>query len=359
MSGDRLDAFRDPTEPVEEPAPSLVERWAENILSGPAILDGISPVRWKVPGLVPADMVTAIYGPPKSGKSYVALTLGLELARGGFWNGRRLDRTSVLYVAAERPSDIRDRLDGWQRFHGEKVPGAFHLWPREFPQISTPGIWAPLAEFTNSIGAEVVILDTFARVTTGVEENSSKDIGPVMENLERLAQATNGGAVIFVHHSGKDTDRGMRGSSAILGAVSSGLAVTGSDGYIRVTLKDSNVGPDGATFDYRLEPVELDPAPGETEIRSTVVLVAGSRPPTSAEDLDRVLELLRDSFHGEATRRQLWHAFRESTGRDPSEQTVGKWLTALGKDHRVEKIGNGRATRWRLPESAPEEIPGT
>ena len=41
-----------------------------------------------------------------------------------------------------------------------------------------------------------------------------------------------GAAVIGVHHSGKDISRGMRGSSALLGAVDTSIEVKNSDGVI-------------------------------------------------------------------------------------------------------------------------------
>lgn len=351
---DRLEVFRTGETPEE---PTLAERWAERIISGPSILEQLAPVRFIVPGLVPADMVTAVYGPPKSGKSHYALTLALELARGGRWNGHPLEPTPVLYIAAERASDVRDRLEGWSRHHSTEVPGAFHLWPAEYPQLTSAGIWPLIAELMSAIGARVIVWDTFARVTLGVEENSSKDIGPVMENLERLAQATEGGAVLFVHHTGKDTSRGMRGSSAILGAVSSGIEVSGSEGYITATLRDTNVGPGGGAEHYRLESVELPPLDGTVDARFTATLIPGGEAPLEGEHLDLVLEVLADSYQGEASRRQLGEALR-AHGRAVHDSTLGSWLTALHKSGRIERVGKGPATRWRLTESPREETLG-
>jgi len=356
---DRMEAFRDEPDPEPTPEPSLVDRWAESIISGRAILDRISPVRWLVRGLVPAEMVTGIYGLPGSGKSFVGLSLALELARGGYWNGEQIPEAfPVLYVAAERPSDIRDRLEAWSKFHGRDIPGGFHLWPSEFPSLRTEGISGPLGEFANEIGARVVMFDTFARMTVGMEENSSKDTGPVMDNLERLAQSLDGGAVVFIHHSGKDGTKGMRGSSAITGAISSGVEVTGSDGYLTATVRKSNVGPDGEFRTYRLEPVELDPLPGDREIRTSAVLVPGTRPPTNSEDLELILEVLRDELDGEAPLSDIREAFTRRGTKAPADKTVGNWLRALKQDGRVEIVGKAGGTRWKLPEPPAEEIPG-
>ena len=43
-------------------------------------------------------------------------------------------------------------------------------------------------------------------------------------------------AVVAVHHTGKSVDKGLRGSSALLGALDSSLQVTGEDGYLRLKM---------------------------------------------------------------------------------------------------------------------------
>jgi len=122
----------------------LFDSWANHVYSGADIFTEIKPVRWVIPQMVPADMVTGIYGAPGSGKSHVALTLALELARGGSWDGLGIPNpVHVLYIAGERPSDARDRLDGWQRHHRCDLPPAFHLWKDKYPNLSTPGFLDP------------------------------------------------------------------------------------------------------------------------------------------------------------------------------------------------------------------------
>lgn len=329
----------------------VLDGWANHIHSGEQILTAIEPVRWVIPRVIPADMVTGIYGAPGSGKSYVALTLALELARAGYWDGLGIPNPfHVLYIAGERPSDARDRLAGWQKHHGREIPPGFYLWPYGYPQLSTPGIWKPLSEFMNLLGCKVLIIDTFARLTLGIDENSSKETGQIMENLERLAQATDGGAVIFVHHSGKDTDRGMRGSSAILGAVSSAVSVAGSEGYIKVAVKKSNVGTTDTATSFRLQTVELEPDPLSQVLNSTAVLLPGERPPTASEDLDAVLEILRNAFNGDASKRELVEAFTE-LHRETSPQSMGRWLKTLQEDGQVETYGKANRARWRTIKS--------
>jgi len=353
MSDDRLSVFRDDEQNTEEETPASRRR----ISSGRNILTDVPSFSWTVRGLLPSNMVTGIYGPPGSGKSFYALALGLELARGGFWSGQRIEHpVPVLYVAAERPTDIRTRLEAWEKYHGKEIPDTFHVWWQGFDiHLATPGAGSAILDEMRNVGARVVILDTFARLTVGLDENSSKDVGPVMENLERLAQTVEGGSVIFVHHSGKNILAGMRGSSVILGAVSSEIQISNNDGSVTAKVTKSNVGPDGTKDTYLLERVELDEQPGDLTLRSSAVLVPGSVPTTRSEDLDLIVELLTVNLNGRGTRKQITTALSEQTGRDPGESTVGAWLTQLGKEGRLQRMSGGRSSYWILSETASEE----
>ena len=61
---------------------------------------------------------------------------------------------------------------------------------------------------------KVIVIDTLAKSTPGGEENSTKDMGLALVNAQAIADKT-GCCVVVVHHSGKDTAKGMRGSSAL------------------------------------------------------------------------------------------------------------------------------------------------
>ena len=56
-------------------------------------------------------------------------------------------------------------------------------------------------------------------------------MGAFVDACDRVRHHT-GAAVIGVHHSGKDINRGMRGSSALWGAVDTSIEVKNSDGVI-------------------------------------------------------------------------------------------------------------------------------
>jgi hypothetical protein len=63
-------------------------------------------------------------------------------------------------------------------------------------------------------GYALVVVDTLARNSAGWDENSAKDMGEFTDAIDQIRRAA-GGTVLVVHHHGKDSDKGSRGSSAI------------------------------------------------------------------------------------------------------------------------------------------------
>ena len=62
-----------------------------------------------------------------------------------------------------------------------------------------------------------------------------------MDQLKRANETT----VLVVHHSGKDRAKGLRGSSALLGAVDSSVFVDGQNGTINLLAEDQRGRPEG------------------------------------------------------------------------------------------------------------------
>jgi hypothetical protein len=86
----------------------------------------------------------------------------------------------------------------------------------------------------------------------GGDENSAADMGALNDAVTALIEAT-GAAVLLIHHSGKDANKGARGSSALLGAVDTEIEVSG--GQLRAT-KQRDMAP-GEPIGFKLQPVTV------------------------------------------------------------------------------------------------------
>lgn len=325
-----------------------------------AKLAEVPPRRWLVPGWIPLEGTMLVYGPPGAGKSFYAISLALELARGGSWCGTRLSEpSSVLYLANERLVDLRDRVEAWSRWSGEPYPDRLGvLSPPSPPQLGSLIDLPALEQYVREHRPRVVILDTFARMTLGKDENSVRDMGEVMESIDSIRRATEGGLVIGIHHSGKDASRGMRGSTAILGAVDLAVEISGGGQRVRARVTKSNGGAMPSDEHYQLEGVLLDALPGEEDCRSCAVLKAstidGSQDALYLEIERELIELLTDHYSEGASRRKLLEGLASEFGRDLRDSTLGKRLTDLQRAEVVERIGSGRSTTWRLRANHPQ-----
>ena len=61
-----------------------------------------------------------------------------------------------------------------------------------------------------------------------------------------------------IHHSGKDPSRGMRGSSALLGAVDTSLSVTKHDGVVTLKMEKQKDAEEIQPVSFSVTPIEID-----------------------------------------------------------------------------------------------------
>ena len=191
-------------------------------------LDLLPPAEWLVHGLIPERGVSTIYGPSGSGKSFLAIDLAISVSNGyNHWFGRRLKGKPVLYMALEGGSGIKKRVEAWEKHNGK---GADHLKYiiERVNVLDYSEVNMLIESAKNEIHSGLIIIDTLAQATSGFDENSSSDMGKAISAAQALSDEING-AVILVHHTGKDVRKGARGHSSFHAAMDSALEVNKSD----------------------------------------------------------------------------------------------------------------------------------
>ncbi|MER5647307.1 AAA family ATPase [Streptosporangium sp. NPDC002524] len=271
----------------EEPWPDEVPNGLEdqvNALIGElldaASLDDLPALEPLVQDVLFLDTVTRIYGPSGVFKSFITLGLAGAVGTGMEWYGRSVRQGLVIYLVAEGAKGMRKRVRAWGKHHARKMTGVKFL-PRPVQAMSPE--WAVLIEVCRRLSPVLVIIDTQARVTVGVNENDNTEMGVVVDRMEHLRRVT-GACVLIVHHSGhENADRG-RGASAFKGGMQTELGVTRRGKGVaetRVTLstgkqKDDEELPDQV---FRLKLVELDGEAKEdgTPVTSVVLIPVDGR----------------------------------------------------------------------------------
>lgn len=288
----------------------------------PAELAALPPVRWLVRGVLPQEGIAAVYGPPGSGKSFLVLDMLAHVAGGRDWFGCHVNAAPVVYLGLEGEAGIAQRLQAWQSHNGPLLQ-TFRaiLSPLD---IRKPGDRAELVSAIKGAGMAggVLAVDTLNRAAPGADENSSAEMGEIVQAAKHL-QAELGGLVLLVHHSGKDASRGLRGHSSLLAALDASVEVAREGDRREWRIGKAKDGEDGKAHPFRLSVVELGTDDDGEEITSCVCL-----PDEAPADSVR-----RAKVPAGGNQKIIWDA-------------LGELLLEEGK-----RIGS------RKPDDAPEEVP--
>lgn len=235
--------------------------------------DGLELIFWEDTGepvrpdklikrLMGTTALAMVYGPPGSGKSFLATDIGLHIAMERDWFGRKVTKGAVLYIAAEGASGLLNRLIGFKRKHAPEsnvpfvlAPATVNLGPRGQDADRVISAAETVVAHTG-LPVLMIVVDTLARAMGGGDENTAQDMGAFINACDRIRTAT-GATVLIVHHTGKNENAGARGSSALLAAVDTAIAVeVGETGRIATVIKQKD-GEDGVKFGFDLEVVEI------------------------------------------------------------------------------------------------------
>ena len=210
-----------------------------------------------IAGLAAAGEVVAVVGAPGSGKSALAALAARSLADGAPFLGRPVLQGATFYVAAERTSEVERRL------RAAASPGTPIYLSGARPQLAEPVSVDELVQAILAVSEDeplpirLIVLDTAARCFSGLDENSSRDMGLAAEGMARIVEAIPGAVLLILHHLDKNASA-MRGSTALLGAVDLELTVRGSGADRKVTVTKANAVLEGQQLAFRLAVTKAD-----------------------------------------------------------------------------------------------------
>lgn len=267
-----------------------------------------------VKGLFGKGQIICFWGAPGGGKSFNVAEMTCCIGAGVRWRNRRVRGGVVVCVVAEsaRPY-IENRIAALIQERPELARAAVFIVPLALDLLHTERgdvdrVIATAKKLAEQIGeVQLIAIDTLAATFGGGDENTPGDMGQYVANVRRIIAETSA-AVLIVHHCGKNEAAGMRGHSALLGALDAELAIEGEPGGQRI-LRTGKV-RDGAAFTdlfaFTLRVVELG----------------------VDEDNDPVTTCVIDSTDESGTRRARQH--RKGAALGKHQQAVLRALEAAG-----------------------------
>ncbi|WP_457066867.1 AAA family ATPase [Mycobacteroides abscessus] len=186
------------------------------------------PPQYVIDKLIEHGGLASLIGPPGVGKSSVALDMACHIAVGKAWRGRKVLKTRVLYLPGEGLSGAVQRVKAWEAQHDindSALDDGLRLGNSIIQLGASTEAWGALAEYVIRERIGLIIFDTFARMSLGIEENSATEMGRAVVRFDQMRRLTNAG-VLIVHHTGKNNPTSGRGSSALNAALDSELLVS-------------------------------------------------------------------------------------------------------------------------------------
>ena len=239
-----------------------------------ADLHALPPLSWRIRGALPAEGLAAIFGPSGSGKSFLALDMAAAIASGREWFALRVTAAPVVYCMLEGEAGLPVRVAAWES-RNDAVMKVRVLVQQPFKLTEPQDVQDLAAAVLGAGGGAVTFIDTLNRAAPTADENSSRDMGSIIEAAKDLQRAT-GGLVVLVHHTGKDVSKGLRGHSSLFAALDAAIEVSRSMDRHEWTLTKSKDGADGVVNAFTLSTVFLGPDADGEPLSSCAVVRDGS-----------------------------------------------------------------------------------
>lgn len=194
-------------------------------------------LEWVVDKLIPNESIVALSGLPASGKTWIILQLALSVSGGSlFLDVFPTRQTGVLIIDEEMGERwIQERI---QQLSGDADLPVSVVSLTNF-KITKESI-KELLKLCGEENIGLIILDSLIRVHTARDENDSVEMAKVFAMLKPLSK--NGISILFTQHNRKpargyqyDPSQDMRGSSDILAAVDSHIALKNKDDEMLIT----------------------------------------------------------------------------------------------------------------------------
>ncbi len=206
------------------------------------------------------------YGPPKVGKTFIALDIALSVAAGLKVFGEIPTNATgaVVYLSGEGHAGMKRRIKAWRNERGisDDVSVPFY-YKAAVPQTKAgmdearryiDGILGQLGDVP-----VLVVIDTMARSMAGLDENSSGDAGQYLGLTETLRLGLDC-TILTLAHAGKKLDHGLRGSTAFAAGFDAVWVaeMNGANRTVKLEAEYLKDAEDLGPFCFRLKSVHVD-----------------------------------------------------------------------------------------------------
>lgn len=313
------------------------------VIAAPDLLEREFPApNWVIPNILPEGLAM-LAGPPKIGKSWLCLGLGLAVAVGGRALGKiEVERAGALYLALEdSPKRLQGRLEQLVQSQGENPkavtpPAQLYLTTEVWPRLEEGGKGEGLELLEIYLeqhpNVRLVMIDTLARLRPrSVSGRSSMGLYDMdysaLEGLQALA-GRRGVCILVVHHLRK------MAATDPLDLVSGSTGLTAGVDTILV-LRRSRGMSDGELFITGRDVEEQELALKWDAPTASWVLLGDAEEYRQSRERREILKVLRNADEPLSPKE-----IAEALGKE--RVNLYMLLSRMRRDGQVRRIGQGR-----------------
>jgi hypothetical protein len=316
--------------------------------------------QWILKGIIARGETSAWVAPPGAGKSALLTEISVHCAAQIDWRGHRAkEACGVVIFALERADLFKRRLrvyhqrDGLQGLPIAVADAVIDLLNPNCVDTIVSTVRAAEQRFGCSVG--LIGIDTYAKgiAANGGDEDKARDQNRAAANL-RNVHARLSSHIALVGHTGKNEDRGARGSNAHLGDVDVMIQISGDTIKVAQVVK-GNDQPERVLAEFKLEAFELgrdeDGDPITTAIVSTEHFDVGPTTSAGKSKKGNLPPIPKAALHA------LFECIADGAVQPPADPhvpvgvtcvTLAVWRTRLEKLSIINTEGNAREQFKRI-----------
>ena len=215
-------------------------------------INKIGDTQWLIDDIIPNESLIILYGQSGCGKTFIALDMTLHIAHNIPWKKQSIVKHGIIiYCIGEGINGLSHRIKAWHDYNDCRLNAPFVILPIDAISFAEQGnidkMVATIEEIQEQyqLPISMIVIDTLSKASVGYDENSSKDMGLFLYNFDIIKKYFKT-SIMFIHHSGKNSYKGMRGSSYLLGSVDTVIQVDNIDNIILVQIEKQKDGIEGS-----------------------------------------------------------------------------------------------------------------
>jgi hypothetical protein len=322
--------------------------------------DTAAAKRWILKGLLALGETSAWIAPPGAGKSALQTEIAIHCAAQRDWRGHRAKAAcGVVIFALERADLYKRRLQAYRMRDGlQGLPIAvagtvIDLLNPNCVDLIVATVRDAEKNFGRGVG--LIVFDTYAKgiAVSGGDEDKARDQNRAAANL-RNVQAELDIHIALVGHTGKNEDRGARGSNAHLGDVDVMVQITGEALKVAEVTK-ANDQAERVLAEFKMQVVETGRDEDGDPVTTSIVSPGSEASPVTTTARKKSKVNLADK--PKAGLRALLECIADAEAPTPTDQhvpatakgvTLTTWRDRLEKTRIINPKGNPRQEFQRI-----------